>query len=156
MRSDCWLQLAEGGASSLLMIGPIKLPCAHHRSMCFPGYLGAMLVTIVMKPVEHLHDDRVPPSPDRWSPGSRMKKKVHGRRNLKYLEHRCTELAMYLLWLDGSHASKAPEVAKFHSELIHEDVIQPATGDGEQALLHLFHFFRQESEGSSLHPAGAA
>lgn len=62
---------------------------------------------------------------------------------------------MYLLWLDGSHASKAPEVAKFHSELIHEDVIQPATGDGEQALLHLFHFFRQESEGS-LHPAGAA
>jgi hypothetical protein len=34
-------------------------------------------------------------------------------------------------------------------------VIQPATGDGEQALLHLFHFFRQESEGS-LHPAGAA
>ena len=80
----------------MLMVGPIKLPCAH-RSMCFPGYLGAMLVTIVMKPVEHLHDDRVPPSPDRSSPGSRMKKKVHGRRNLKYLEHRCTELVMYLL-----------------------------------------------------------
>ena len=35
------------------MVGPIKLPCAH-RSMCFPGYLGAMLDTIVMKPVEHL------------------------------------------------------------------------------------------------------
>jgi len=129
------------------MVGP-KLPCAHHWRMCFPGYLGAMLVTIVMKPVEHLH--QFPPA---QIPRSRMKK-VHGRRNLKYLEHRCTELAMYLLWLDGSHASKAPEVAKFHSELIHEDVIQPAIGDREQALLHLFHFGRQESEGS-LHPGAA-
>jgi len=36
------------------MVGP-KLPCAR-RSMCFPGSLGAMLVTIVIKPVEHLHE----------------------------------------------------------------------------------------------------
>lgn len=66
---------------------------------------------------------------------------------------------VYLLWLDGSRdASKAPRVAEFHGELIHEDVIQPAIddGDGEQALLHLLHFLRQESEESLLHLGAAA
>lgn len=95
-----------------------------------------------------------------WAPGCMhvqigMKPQVHGRGNLKLIcgtEHRwCT----YLLWLDGNHASTAPEAAKFQSELIHEDVIQPAIGDREQALLHLFHFGRQESERSLHHPAAA-
>lgn len=62
--------------------------------------------------------------------------------------------AMYLLWLDGDHAITAAEVVKFHSELVDEDVVWPAIGDREQALLHLFHFVRQESE-RSLHPGTA-